>query len=266
MAQIEKLHCRGCGAVLPVKAGASRIKCEYCGTVHLSDTQYKKDSGDQVCPYCGFANPANAQFCGDCGKSLFHTCPKCGTQNRMDSIFCSKCGADIDKIIREDGPYKPVNIDELYLEYVLEGKKIIWKINPLISIAAFLAGIVIFAGIMIWINTFTNSFDLVSIPFVEKTVTWVNSSNVINIGNFEHYGPALTILGFLFILIVASINNNLVNARAACIAKTKPGFDKFFKTIRRSPQQPGQPSGINWPDTLPDEKKRNEFLSLIGKK
>jgi len=58
----------------------------------------------------------------------------------------------------------------------------------------------------------------------------------------------------------------MVKARAARIAKTKPGFDKFFKTIRRLPAQPGQPNGINWPDTLPDEKKRNEFLFLIGKK
>ena len=218
------------------------------------------------CPNCHAENRDDSKFCGDCGKALFHTCPKCGTQNRVDSVFCARCGADIDRIIREEGPYKPLNIDDLYLEYVQEGKKLAWKINPLITIASFLAGIVMVAGGFIWISTLIDGFDLLSIPFVMKTISWVNSSNVINIGNFEHYGPALTVLGFIFFMVIGGISSNMVKAGAARIAKTKPGFDKFFKTIRRLPAQPGQPNAINWPDTLPDEQKRNEFLLLIGKK
>jgi predicted RNA-binding Zn-ribbon protein involved in translation (DUF1610 family) len=268
MAQIEKFHCRGCGAVLPVKVNASRIKCEYCGTVHLPNTEQIKDSSNLACPNCGFANPPQSQYCGDCGKALFHTCPKCGTQNRMDSVFCAKCGADIEKIISEEGPYKHVNIDDLYMEYLLEGKKLFEELNRSMMLPSFLGTIVMFAGIFMWVNTLTNSVDLGSIPFVAGIVIWVNSiDDHINLVNFDHYGPALFVLGIVFILMVSSLCSIKVKAKAARIAKTKPGFDKFFKTIRRQPQQWGQPgNGFNWPDTLPDERKRKEFIFLIEKK
>ncbi|MFH2103864.1 MAG: zinc ribbon domain-containing protein [Chloroflexota bacterium] len=272
MAQVEKFHCRGCGAVLPVKANAGRIKCEYCGTVHLPYNEQKKDSGDLACPNCGFANPPQAQYCGDCGRSFFHTCPKCGTQNRMDSVFCAKCGADIEKIISEEGPYKHVNIDDLYMDYLLEGKKLYGEYQRLIMLLSTLGTIVMVAGIFMWINTLTDSVDLGSIPFVASIVIWVNTINDnINLGNFDHYGPTLFVLGFVFMMIVSGLCSIIVKAKAARIAKTKPGFDKFFKAIRRQPQQPGQPVArfvwdVNWPDTLPDENKRKEFLFLIGKK
>jgi predicted RNA-binding Zn-ribbon protein involved in translation (DUF1610 family) len=268
MAQIEKLHCRGCGALLPVRAKAGRIKCEYCGTVHLPNTEQKKDSGNLACPNCGFANPPQSQYCGDCGKALFHTCPKCGTQNRMDSVFCAKCGADIEKIISEEGPYKHVNIDDLYMEYLLEGKKLFGELNQSIMLPSTLGIIVMFAGIFMWINTLTDSVDLGSIPFVAGIVIWVNTiDDNINLGNFDHYGPALIVLGIVLIMIVSGLCSIKVKAKAARIAKTKPGFYKFFKTIRRQPQQRGQPGGgFNWPDTLPDEKKRKEFLFVIRQK
>src|SRR5450759_1063585 len=141
MAQIEKLHCRGCGAVLPVKAKAGRIKCEYCGTVHLADTEQKRDSGDLACPTCGFPNPPQAEYCGDCGRSFFHTCPKCGTQNRMGSVFCVKCGVDIEKTISEEGPYKHISIDDLYTDYLLEGKRLFTEISQSMMLPSFLSGI-----------------------------------------------------------------------------------------------------------------------------
>ena len=239
MAQIEKLHCRGCGAILPVNVKAGRIKCEYCGTVHLAYTEQKMDSGGRACPNCGFANPPQALYCGDCGRSFFHTCPKCGTQNRMDSVFCANCGADIEKTISEEGPYKHISIDDLYMDYLLEGKKLFGELNRSIMLPSLLSGFLIAGALGVWL------FDYL---------------DVFNLAKYVQYAPALGILGFVLMIITQSIYNIKVKTRTARIAKNKPGFDKFFKTIR------AQGRGFNWPDSLPDEKKRKEFLFLIGKK
>ena len=92
MAQMETLHCRGCGAVLPEKTNATRIKCEYCGTVHQASPEQKLKNTDLVCPRCSTINSQGAQYCSKCGLPLNRTCPKCGTQNRMESVYCTKCG------------------------------------------------------------------------------------------------------------------------------------------------------------------------------
>ena len=252
MAQIEKYYCRGCGAVLPVKANAGRIKCEYCGTVHLPNTEQKKDSSDLACPNCGFRNPLEAQYCGDCGKALFHTCPKCGTQNRMDNVFCAKCGADIEKIISKEGPYKHVSIDDLYTDYLQEGKKLYGEYFRSTVPFSILGGLLVGGGFIVWVFNVSGAFVL---------------------GNWAQYGLVISGLSFVFILIADGITKKQVKLKALRISKYKPGFDKFFKTILRQPQQLGQPqqrgqwaSVINWPETLPDERKRKEFLFLIGKK
>lgn len=245
MAQIEKLHCRGCGAVLPVRAKAGRIKCEYCGTVHLADTEQKRDSGDLACPTCGFPNPPQAEYCGDCGRSFFHTCPKCGTQNRMESVFCVKCGADVEKAISEEGPHKNINIDDLYTDYLLEGKRLYTEVNQSTILPSLLSGILLGGAFLIWLFDYVDAFDL---------------------SKYVQYVPVMGVLGFALMIISSNIYSIKRKAGAARIAKNKPGFDKFYKTIRQTGRRPGGEGVFNWPDILPDEKKRKEFLFLIGQK
>lgn len=239
MAQIEKLHCRGCGAVLPVKAKSGRIKCEYCGTVHLVDAQQKMVSGGLACPNCGFNNAPGSQYCGDCGEALFHTCPKCGTQNRIENIFCITCGADIEKTIREEGPHKNINVDDLYSDYLLESKKLFGEMNQSMMGPSLVSGLMISGALMIWL---------------------FNYLEVFNLGKIVPYAPALGIAGFVLMIILMILFSIKLKTRIARITKSKPGFDKFYKTIRA-------PGGVfNWPDALPDDTKRKEFLFLIGQK
>jgi predicted RNA-binding Zn-ribbon protein involved in translation (DUF1610 family) len=240
MAQLEKLHCRGCGAVLPVRAKAGRIKCEYCGTVHLVDAEQKMVSGDLACPNCGFNNPPESQFCGDCGKALFHICPRCGTQNRVESVFCIKCGADIEKTIREEGPGKNINVDALYTDYLLQGKKTLGEYTSSTMEPAALCGLLIGAGSLIWV-------------FKELDV----------LGSVAFYVPQISALCFILaiiMIVIIIISGGKIKARVAKITKDKPGFDQFYRSLR---QQGGV---FNWPDSLPDENKRKEFLFLIGHK
>jgi class 3 adenylate cyclase/tetratricopeptide (TPR) repeat protein len=45
------------------------------------------------CLECGFLSPADARFCGGCGKSLTRICAACGSPNTSRANFCSQCGA-----------------------------------------------------------------------------------------------------------------------------------------------------------------------------
>lgn len=50
------------------------------------------------CPYCDHPNPADARFCGECGRELptGETCPTCGFGgNPSEAEFCIQCGAPI---------------------------------------------------------------------------------------------------------------------------------------------------------------------------
>ena len=50
-----------------------------------------------ICPDCGTKNPANANYCMECGAESFikdtkWKCPRCGQMNSPDSKYCGECG------------------------------------------------------------------------------------------------------------------------------------------------------------------------------
>lgn len=45
-----------------------------------------------VCRECGTSNPANRNFCGQCGAGLWCVCPGCKTRVPSDETFCGVCG------------------------------------------------------------------------------------------------------------------------------------------------------------------------------
>lgn len=55
-----------------------------------------------ICPRCKAENPANAQYCQQCGFKLFTTqtidckiCPNCGKLNALDQSICPNCHYDL---------------------------------------------------------------------------------------------------------------------------------------------------------------------------
>jgi class 3 adenylate cyclase/tetratricopeptide (TPR) repeat protein len=49
------------------------------------------------CSKCGSENPADNNFCAQCGNALARLCGKCGAENSLTSNFCGKCGASLAK-------------------------------------------------------------------------------------------------------------------------------------------------------------------------
>ena len=47
------------------------------------------------CPSCNHQNPADANFCVECGGDLLPTCPGCGTANPAGAKFCKQCRASL---------------------------------------------------------------------------------------------------------------------------------------------------------------------------
>jgi class 3 adenylate cyclase/predicted ATPase len=47
------------------------------------------------CTNCGFENPADANFCEECGAGLPPVCPVCGRVSTRTAKFCAGCGASI---------------------------------------------------------------------------------------------------------------------------------------------------------------------------
>lgn len=45
------------------------------------------------CTNCGFENPADANFCEECGAGLHPVCPACGHVSNPSAKFCAECGA-----------------------------------------------------------------------------------------------------------------------------------------------------------------------------
>lgn len=45
------------------------------------------------CTNCGFENPADANFCEECGSGLPPVCPACGRVSNQVAKFCAGCGA-----------------------------------------------------------------------------------------------------------------------------------------------------------------------------
>src|SRR3954454_2595198 len=58
-----------------------------------------------VCPSCGRENPADANFCGQCGTRLIteRPCPSCGRPNPPDLRFCRSCGGPPDEVAETAG-------------------------------------------------------------------------------------------------------------------------------------------------------------------
>ncbi len=50
------------------------------------------------CPSCNAMNPANAKFCGSCGKEIVRgmKCPKCNAAINGSPKFCPECGASLE--------------------------------------------------------------------------------------------------------------------------------------------------------------------------
>ncbi|MFP4377884.1 MAG: zinc ribbon domain-containing protein [Spirochaetales bacterium] len=49
------------------------------------------------CPSCGHRNPAEARYCGECGKEIaVERCPKCGHTVPQGGDLCEACGAWLD--------------------------------------------------------------------------------------------------------------------------------------------------------------------------
>lgn len=53
----------------------------------------KPDGHTVKCQNCGAENPADHNFCAECGSSLIKTCPVCGAKQEADDKFCGHCGA-----------------------------------------------------------------------------------------------------------------------------------------------------------------------------
>src|SRR6266545_7446746 len=47
------------------------------------------------CAQCGVVNPADMNFCEECGARLVRRCPSCGYEVKPATKFCGKCGASL---------------------------------------------------------------------------------------------------------------------------------------------------------------------------
>ena len=45
-----------------------------------------------ICSSCGHGNPADSNFCLECGQPLGVCCPKCGAELPPAAKFCNRCG------------------------------------------------------------------------------------------------------------------------------------------------------------------------------
>jgi hypothetical protein len=56
------------------------------------------------CPSCGHANPAEANYCNNCGVPVyFEECGDCGAINRRGSAHCHKCGQSLSTPVAPPG-------------------------------------------------------------------------------------------------------------------------------------------------------------------
>ncbi|MGV8026521.1 MAG: zinc ribbon domain-containing protein [Anaerolineaceae bacterium] len=114
MSEQLALKCKGCGAQLDSNVRKGKIICPYCGTINIFKLQVET-AGMLICPNCGFANHLEAEYCEDCGQSLYMICPKCGTHNKADAAHCIKCGLRLGE---------EINLQNLYSDYLSEAKRI----------------------------------------------------------------------------------------------------------------------------------------------
>lgn len=60
------------------------------------------------CTHCGFENPADANFCEECGAGLPPVCPVCGRVSTRTAKFCAGCGASM-AAASPRGPAEPAS-------------------------------------------------------------------------------------------------------------------------------------------------------------
>lgn len=53
------------------------------------------EEGEIACPNCKSHNPADSQFCKNCGTKLINSCPNCGAHVDANMNFCNKCGTKL---------------------------------------------------------------------------------------------------------------------------------------------------------------------------
>jgi ABC-type oligopeptide transport system substrate-binding subunit/class 3 adenylate cyclase len=51
-----------------------------------------------ICSDCSYKNPAEAEFCQNCGQPLMRDCASCGTSNLASAKFCMHCGTRLEGI------------------------------------------------------------------------------------------------------------------------------------------------------------------------
>jgi len=66
-----------------------------------------------TCPGCQAALPADAAFCGHCGRALQAVCRSCATGNGPTARFCRKCSAPLapaaaDEVIASPARYNVI--------------------------------------------------------------------------------------------------------------------------------------------------------------
>ena len=108
-------YCKQCGAKSP-NENVRTVKCPDCGTFignsdfcsncgsKLTKNLYYviKESNTKTCSKCSNKNNLDAEFCGNCGKTLplvsnmeLVKCPDCGHLVREDVNFCRFCGRNL---------------------------------------------------------------------------------------------------------------------------------------------------------------------------
>ena len=74
------------------------------------------------CAWCGYQNTNDAQFCGNCGRSIGFdsVCPACGVNNPDENAYCDACGVVMDESRRiavtttaAASPSAPTNFDPI---------------------------------------------------------------------------------------------------------------------------------------------------------
>ena len=75
--------------------------CQQCRKENPANANFCNNCGAKMAPNktikgsnCGSEVPDGNKFCGNCGKPMKteYTCAKCGTVNPSDNKFCRECG------------------------------------------------------------------------------------------------------------------------------------------------------------------------------
>ena len=80
-----------------------------------------------ICPACQHENPAEANFCQECGTRFSTGCPQCGTDLPLAAKFCHECGRSTIEAQPERDPrdYTPKHLADKILQSrsALEGER-----------------------------------------------------------------------------------------------------------------------------------------------